>query len=121
MTIHQDNSGDVRFLRLKLTGELDNTNISTLCDAIVSAFEQGDSHLRMDLSGVTWCDHASLYALLGIRHALSNIGGSLALSATSSCVQAALTRTGLDQFFLPVPADGLRSPPEPRKPPTDTP
>ncbi|MFC7308058.1 STAS domain-containing protein [Streptomyces monticola] len=102
LTIHQDTSGDACFLHLELTGELDTANISALCDIAVSALEQGRPHVRMDLSGVTQCDHATLYTLLGIRHALSNAGGSLALSDTSDSIREALACTRLDASFLPM-------------------
>jgi anti-anti-sigma factor len=101
LTIHQDEPGGAHFLRLKLSGELDSANVSALCDVVVDAVEKGRPHLKVDLTAVTWCDSASLYAILGARHALSHAGGSLVLTDTSACVRAVLARTGLGRLLLP--------------------
>ncbi|WP_371749905.1 STAS domain-containing protein [Streptomyces sp. NBC_01283] len=95
LAIREALSGNPPFLTLVLTGELDVFNVGKLSDTIVCEFEAGRRHPLLDLTGVTWCDNGSLYTLLGIRHAASHVGGSLALSVASMYVQGALDRARL--------------------------
>ncbi|WP_447034937.1 STAS domain-containing protein [Streptomyces sp. DSM 118878] len=80
---------------LRLGGELDFATVPTLCGTVVDLMADGHRHLRLNLSAITWCDNASLYTLLGIRSALENADGSLALIEASPAVRRALDRTGL--------------------------
>jgi anti-anti-sigma factor len=100
LVIHRVSLGAARFLRLDLSGELDSFNVSALCEAVVTALKEGDCHLRIDLANITWCDAASLYSLLGVRHAVGHAGGSFALTHISSVVRTELKRTGLDQILV---------------------
>ncbi|MFD4476592.1 STAS domain-containing protein [Streptomyces sp. NPDC058471] len=95
LAIRETLSGIPHFLTLVLVGELDVFNVGKLSDTVVRELEAGQRHLLIDLSGVTRCDNGSLYTLLGVRHAASHAGGSLALTAASGCVQDALDRAGL--------------------------
>ncbi|MEU7581954.1 STAS domain-containing protein [Streptomyces sp. NPDC041068] len=87
--------GSPAFLTLTLFGELDIINIGKLTDTVVRELEAGHRHLLLDLDGITYCDSGSLYTLLGMRHAASHVGGSLALTSASSCVRKTLDRSGI--------------------------
>lgn len=91
LAISEAPSGHPSFLTLVLVGELDVSNVGKLGDTIVCELEAR----LLDLTGVTFCDNGSLYALLGMRYAASHAGSSLALTAASDCVHEALDRAGL--------------------------
>ncbi len=80
---------------LRLFGELDADTARALCEAVVAVMASGRCHLAFDLSGITWCDNASLYTLLGIRSALQYADGSLTLTVVSTPILTAMDRTGL--------------------------
>ncbi|MFC8095358.1 STAS domain-containing protein [Streptomyces sp. NPDC057301] len=92
-------------LVMSLIGELDADTAPAVCEATVSVMSNGGRRILVDLSGVTLCDNASLYTLLGVRHALSHAGGELTLISPSEAVRLALLRTGLREL-LPM---GLRA------------
>ncbi|MFH8347631.1 STAS domain-containing protein [Streptomyces sp. NPDC018045] len=88
---------------LGLVGELDVRTVRLLCDAAVAHLRSGRRQLRLDLSGITWCDNASLYTLLGVRGAVHAAQGSLELTVTSETVERALVRTGVGPRLVPYP------------------
>jgi anti-anti-sigma factor len=83
-------------LTLHLTGELDVDTAAGLRESLAvlaGRFEGGA--LVLDLSGVTFCDPASLYTLLGIRQALPLAGVEVSFSHASAVTLAAADRVGL--------------------------
>lgn len=78
-----------------LEAAFDYSKRPELSDMVVRELESGHRHLLLDLTGITYCDSGSLYTLLGMRHAASHVGGSLALTAASKCVCEALDCSGL--------------------------
>ncbi|MEV5595307.1 STAS domain-containing protein [Streptomyces sp. NPDC052496] len=88
---------------LGLVGELDVRTVRLLCDVTVAHLKSGRRRLRLDLSGITWCDNASLYTLLGIRGAVHAAQGSLELTVASRTVEHALVRTGVGPRLTPCP------------------
>ncbi|KAA6223490.1 anti-sigma factor antagonist [Streptomyces albofaciens JCM 4342] len=84
---------------LLLTGEFDVHTVNSLCDTIVVLIEAGSRCLRLDLSGVTWCDNGSLYTLLGLKDAVHAADGYLALSWTGWPVAQGIARNGLWQLL----------------------
>ncbi|MEU6961344.1 STAS domain-containing protein [Streptomyces chrestomyceticus] len=88
---------------LGVVGELDVRTVRLLCDATVAHLKSGHRRLRLDLSGITWCDNASLYTLLGIRGAVHAAQGSLELAVASETVERALVRTGVGPRLAPCP------------------
>ncbi|MET8469083.1 STAS domain-containing protein [Streptomyces sp. NPDC006422] len=100
MAIYETSSGgSPTFLTLTLFGELDVINIGKLSDTVVRELESGHRHLLLDLDGITYCDNGSLFTLVGIRHAASHVGGSLALTVASECVREALASSGLTDLL----------------------
>ncbi|MEU2791778.1 STAS domain-containing protein [Streptomyces sp. NPDC007100] len=97
---------------LQLAGELDVHTVSLLREATVTHLKTGHRRLRLDLSGITWCDNASLYTLLGVRGAVHAAQGQLELTAASETVDRALARTGVGPRLHPCPG----SPPCPHGP-----
>lgn len=100
-------TADGLVVALSLSGELDAATGTALCDLTVTVMSHGTRHLDMDLAAVTRCDNASLYTILGIRHALAQAGGSLVITAMSPAVCAALAHTGLAQLL---PLDAAQAP-----------
>ncbi|MEU4202237.1 STAS domain-containing protein [Streptomyces sp. NPDC039022] len=88
---------------LGVAGELDVRTVRLLCEATVAHLKSGHRRLRLDLSGITWCDNASLYTLLGIRGAVQAAQGSLELAVASETVEQALVRTGVGPRLTPCP------------------
>ncbi|MGW7087461.1 STAS domain-containing protein [Streptomyces sp. NPDC054871] len=105
LTIHGGPTGSHHAV-LRLAGELDYTTLPTLREAVVAMMTAGRQHLALDMSRITWCDNASLYALIGIRTALRNADGSLALTTPSPAFRQALDRDGVRSALLD--AEGLQ-------------
>ncbi|MFC7308915.1 STAS domain-containing protein [Streptomyces monticola] len=82
-------------LTLVLAGELDVHTVEALCESAVQQIASGNRHLHLDLASVTRCDNASLFVILGVRHALHAASGHLDLVAVSEPVQQAIARNGL--------------------------
>ncbi|MGW5868622.1 STAS domain-containing protein [Streptomyces sp. NPDC055239] len=100
------------FMTLALTGELDTDSIPALCELTSKVLTEGSRHLIMDLTGVTRCDDASLFTVLGIRQAVHHAGGSLILANPSPSVQNTLARSALrDQL----PYHDILAPGPPRR------
>ncbi|MEV3856053.1 STAS domain-containing protein [Streptomyces sp. NPDC050095] len=99
LILHLTTPDPAHHLELEISGELDAANTPKLCDAVTEALERGGRHLVLDLSGITWCDNASLYTLLGVRHAVHHVGGSLTICRASGAVCEALSRTGLTDLL----------------------
>ncbi|WP_327352766.1 STAS domain-containing protein [Streptomyces sp. NBC_01304] len=83
------------YITFALSGELDSGSVSVLCNETSTAMAAGSRHVMLDLSRVTRCDNASLYTILGIRHALQHAGGSLTLTAPTVVVRDAVEGSGL--------------------------
>ncbi|MFD7663737.1 STAS domain-containing protein [Streptomyces sp. NPDC059788] len=92
---------------LQLAGELDVRTVGLLREATVTHLKTGHRRLRLDLSGITWCDNASLYTLLGVRGAVHAAQGHLELTAASETVNRALARTGVGPRLHPCPGASL--------------
>ncbi|MFJ8391141.1 STAS domain-containing protein [Streptomyces sp. NPDC094438] len=101
LTIRQTSPEGAAFLALELTDELEVVNVGKLSDVVVDAFERGERHLQLDFTHITRCDSGSLCTILGIRHAASHFGGSLAIIAVSPAFRETLQQTGL-RTLLPV-------------------
>ncbi|MDN3270423.1 STAS domain-containing protein [Streptomyces sp. MA15] len=88
--------GPSSVLRLLLDGELDADTAATLRDdlAVLSA-RSAVASLVLDLSGVTFCDLASLYTLRGICRTLPLAGVDVRLVEPSAAVRTAARRAGL--------------------------
>ncbi|WNZ13478.1 STAS domain-containing protein [Streptomyces sp. 11x1] len=82
-------------LELHLAGELDIDTSTSLREylAALAARSPGDL-LVLNLSGITFCDSASLYTLLGIRQALSVAGIEVQVAELSAAMRAAAERAG---------------------------
>ncbi|MFZ3566955.1 STAS domain-containing protein [Streptomyces sp. BH097] len=78
-------------MTLTLAGELDTGSIPALCELISQVLGEGSRHLIIELSGVTRCDNASFFTLLGVRDAAHRATGSLTLANPSPCVRLALS------------------------------
>lgn len=105
-----------RIARLRLFGELDRDTVQDLCDRVVEVVVGGGRNsVVLDVSSVTWCDHASLFTLLGVHSALQCTGGGLTLVAVNSPIDHALDRTGLYRR-LPVGSRGHGDPQRPAPP-----
>ncbi|MEU1570052.1 STAS domain-containing protein [Streptomyces collinus] len=83
-------------LVLCLEGELDVDTAAELreCLATLAARSEGGL-LLLDLSGITFCDSACLYTLLGIRRTLPLAGIEVVYTNMSAVVRAAAGRAGL--------------------------
>ncbi|MFD7713135.1 STAS domain-containing protein [Streptomyces sp. NPDC059785] len=84
-----------------LIGELDVRTVGILSDTVVTRIKAGRPYVRLDLSGVSWCDNASLYMILGVRRALHTTGGHLDLTSISLSVERAIVRNGLSRLLHP--------------------
>ncbi|MDQ1035352.1 anti-anti-sigma factor [Streptomyces sp. V3I8] len=96
-----------------LTGELDVSTSSDLRETVslLAAQPARPVRLCLDLTGVTHCDNASLYTLLGICQALDLTGITVTITAASPTVLTAVHHHALEKR-LPIDAapHRLRSP-----------
>ncbi|WP_448321222.1 STAS domain-containing protein [Streptomyces sp. CO7] len=83
-------------LRLLLDGELDVDTAAALREHLTMlAARSAVTSVVLDLSGVTFCDLASLYTLLGIHRTLPLVGVVVRLADPSAAVRTAARRAGL--------------------------
>ncbi|MEV6314126.1 STAS domain-containing protein [Streptomyces sp. NPDC051776] len=87
-------------LTLHLSGELSVWTMPTLRDEVVHRCRNGNRRLRLDLSGVSVCEVATLYGLIGLMHGVHAARGYMCLIALSDAVMQAMTRSGLDPRVL---------------------
>jgi anti-anti-sigma factor len=64
-------------------------------DLAVLAARSSARSVTLDLSGVTFCDLASLYTLLSIRRTMPLVGVEVLLAGPSTAVRTAARRAGL--------------------------
>lgn len=82
-------------LELHLAGELDIDTSASLREYLAGlAARSPGGLLVLNLSGITFCDSASLYTLLGIRQALSVAGIEVQVAELSAATRAAAERAG---------------------------
>ncbi|MFJ9036897.1 STAS domain-containing protein [Streptomyces sp. NPDC102406] len=82
-----------------LTGELDALTSAELREAVagLAVRRERPAHLLLDLTGVTHCDNASLYTLLGICQALHLVGITVTLTNVGGPVLERIRSNSLDQ------------------------
>lgn len=89
-------------LYLRLTGELDVDTAAGLRETLAALTSRSTAgRLVLDLSGITFCDTASLYTLLGVREALPLAGIEVLLVEPSTVVRVAVERAGLRGLLTP--------------------
>lgn len=84
---------------IKVEGEVDLSNASTLRDRLIEQVQQGSYRIAVDLGGVEFMDSSGLAVLIsGLRRTKEHDGSLILVSPTSS-VKRVLTITGLDKVF----------------------
>lgn len=84
---------------IKVEGEVDLSNASTLRDRVIDQVQQGNYRLAVDLEGVEFMDSSGLAVLIsGLRRTKEHDGSLILVSPTAS-VKRVLTITGLDKVF----------------------
>ncbi|MFE9687179.1 STAS domain-containing protein [Streptomyces sp. NPDC006285] len=83
-------------LELYLEGELDADTSPRLRENLAVLAERSASGLLvLDLSGITFCDSAGLYTLLGVRQVLPLAGIEVVFTQSSTVMRAAAGKAGL--------------------------
>ncbi|MGW0608825.1 STAS domain-containing protein [Streptomyces sp. NPDC002644] len=83
-------------VRLLLDGELDRDTAATLREDLAVLAARSSAHaVTLDLSGVTFCDLASLYTLLSVRRTMPLLGVEVRLAEPSAAVRTAARRADL--------------------------
>ncbi len=86
--------------RIKVTGEVDLQNSDALRQAGETALSEPRCRtLQVDLSAVTFLDSSGVGALVGLRNAALNKGGSLVLVSPQPPVRRVLELTTMDKVF----------------------
>lgn len=99
LTLRRVPAGPCFLMTLHVTGELDSASIPALCELVSVVLAEGSRHVTLVLYGVTQCDNASFYVLLGVRQALHQAGGSLSLSGSSTNLRLAFECSPLRHEF----------------------
>lgn len=90
-----------------LGGEYDVGNCGYIGEAVAAALRHPEmSEVSLDMSEVSFLDSTALGAMVAARHACAAHGAGLQVRNPSPPVRRLLRITGLDQVFLPAPADG---------------
>ena len=87
------------YVVVSFVGEVDVSSVSQVRTSMREMFVEGDVHLLLDLSGVTFMDSAGLGLLVGIRRQARMFRGSLAVVAPSRPVRRIFELTALDKVF----------------------
>jgi anti-anti-sigma factor len=91
---HQPGASRARFV-----GELDIATVPQLDRLIDALAARPGGDLTVDLSDLTFIDCAGLRALLEIREAVCDVGGTLILTGVSAFTRRLLRITELDEVF----------------------
>jgi anti-anti-sigma factor len=90
--------GDARLparRELYLAGELDSDTASALRGYLAAVVAQCDGgSLVLNLAGITFCDSAGLYTLVGVRQSAPVVGVDVSFAQVSAAVVAAASRAG---------------------------
>ena len=81
-----------------ISGDLDLASADAFVDSAAAAVADL-SVLRLDLSEVTFMDSTGLGALIKVRNAMIERGGSVVLVAASAAVERVLELTGMSDVF----------------------
>lgn len=82
-----------------VAGEVDLTSVAQLRATIRSVMDEGQPHVAVDLSLVTFIDSAGLGALIGGQRQARTFRGSFTLVAPSAPVSRLFELTSLDRVF----------------------
>ncbi len=93
---------------LRLRGELDLATRASLAAVLAELLDGGCRDVRIEMTGLTFCDTAGLSALDAAYRAFLAAGGTLALTGVAGPARRLLELTGLDRTLL-APAE-TRSP-----------
>lgn len=97
--------------RVVLVGDLDMDTAPHVGSVVAACLAEGSTCLRLDMTGVSFCDCAGLSALLGARAAALRAGVDVAVEGIGAGTQVArlLSLIGVDTFLAerkaPVDAD----------------
>lgn len=100
LRIESEQLGSKTTLALRIHGDLDAHTFETLDEALVTALEEGATHLVVDLEGVPYMSSAGIGVLIGNRSEAENQGGDLALLNPSPAVLDVLQSMGFDNVFI---------------------
>ncbi|ETK31309.1 STAS domain-containing protein [Microbispora sp. ATCC PTA-5024] len=95
---------------LTLDGELDMVSSARLTDTIDAALYGGRQHLVVDVSNLTFCDSAGIWALLRAERTVSAAGGTLELANVQGILKRVLDLTGAARAFRIITPGQLTSP-----------
>ena len=86
----------VEFLTFRLVGDLDLSTVDRLRSAVGGACGSG-SEVRLDLSGVSFCDSTGVGTLVWLHRQATAVGGRLVLCAPRRHVREVLRISGVDR------------------------
>lgn len=84
---------------VRFAGEVDISSVGQVRTALRQLLVDGDVHLLLDLSAVTFMDSVGLGALVGIQKQARIFRGSLVVVAPSRPVRRIFELTSLDKVF----------------------
>lgn len=99
---------------LRVSGELDLASAATLADALTAQLRAGRRFVRLDLSGLTFCDCSGLGVFVHAHHAFLDVRGALILTAARRAITRLLAITALDYVLLTVAEPATAAPQGPR-------
>ncbi|MEU1090460.1 STAS domain-containing protein [Streptomyces sp. NPDC005892] len=87
--------------RVTLVGELDMDTAPRLRSAVSDCLGAAPTRLRLDMTGVSFCDCAGLSALLGARTSALRVGADFVVEGVGAGTQVArlLSLIGVDRFL----------------------
>jgi anti-sigma B factor antagonist len=85
---------------LIVSGEIDLSTAPRLAGAIAELIDRGHNHLVLDLALVEFLDSTGIGILIGARHRLEDVGGTMSIQTAGPRVRRVLELVGLD-WLLP--------------------
>ncbi len=91
---------DATSVSVRVDGELDIATRGILADALADQLRRGRRYVRLDLSGLSFCDCAGLNVFVHAHHRFLAAHGTLVLTGVGPRIHRLLTITGLDDVLL---------------------
>lgn len=85
---------------MRLSGELDLASASALAACVDGQLAEGRTHLRVDLSALSFVDATGLSVLVRAHHQLLTRRGALVITAMSARCRRLIEMVGLDHTLL---------------------
>lgn len=104
LTVSREVAEGGRAIRLQLVGEVDMATVPIFEEAFLSALDEAQDRIVIDLSGVEFMDSSGLNALVRARNALDDRGVELVIAGLNDQLRYLFDVSGLMTAFMFAPS-----------------